>query len=355
MSDQSQVEFNALLDQERNFSNELEQIAATDPFNGEQYKAVQDELKTVQAKIEAHKARQSEHMERMEVAAAQITNAIESVDVGGNTFPLRALIQNENDYQVVLIHFNRQFVAQAEEYSIQRQRADESHLNQLEAKANEINQLNYQLAQLQQRNADLTNLLNTAEAERDNAKATADDFEQKLKNAAAEIDRLNSHVDDLRQQIAVGASGAIKVIDTEAEAEKLRKWKDGRKIYNKRWKDDITKTTYLANLAATAEEIEIPHYAINSWTVITEDEAARFRAEQAGNNPTNPVEENPIPDPPLVINPPEVTFPSSPEVPNDNNPVEGIPTDGTVETPTVEERIAALEQAVFGQVKGSAA
>jgi hypothetical protein len=132
------------------------------------------------------------------------------------------------------------------------------------------------------------------------------DLNSRLTNATrmlgeeqAEVERLNSQVDDLRKEIAIGAAAASKVVEVDVRStreiweEERRKEEDAKPvIYNIRWKDDIRRDTYLAELAATDETIEIPYYAMNGdlkdptamkgrHRVVTSEEAPSFRTAAA--------------------------------------------------------------------------
>jgi hypothetical protein len=129
------------------------------------------------------------------------------------------------------------------------------------------------------------------------------DLNSRLTNATrmlgeeqAEVERLNSQVDDLRKEIAIGAAAASKVVEVDVRStreiweEERRKEEEAKPIiYNIRWKDDIRRDTYLAELAATDETIEIPYYAMNGdmknaptamkgrYRVVASEEAPSFR------------------------------------------------------------------------------
>lgn len=116
-----------------------------------------------------------------------------------------------------------------------------------------------------------------------------------LDEEKSEVERLNSQVDDLRKEIAIGAAAAVKVEEVDVRSahekwlEQRQKEEDAKPvIYNIRWKDDIRRDTYLAELAATDETIEIPYYAMNGdmkdptsmkgrYRVVTSEEAPSFR------------------------------------------------------------------------------
>lgn len=122
-----------------------------------------------------------------------------------------------------------------------------------------------------------------------------------LEEEKAEVERLNSQVDDLRKEIAVGAANATKVEEVDVRSahekwlEQRQKEEDAKPvIYNLRWKDDIRRDTYLAELAATDETIEIPYFAMNGnlkeptsmkgrYRVVASEDAPSFRTVTAAN------------------------------------------------------------------------
>lgn len=141
-------------------------------------------------------------------------------------------------------------------------------------------------------NAKLVTEIRDVRLELEDTSSKRDAAVKQLEEAKAEIARLNSHVDDLRQQLAVGAANAVKVIDTgdvmaawraqkEREEEEKRKAEEAREaakpaIYDVQW-GDHKRSFYIAKLAETDEEIKIPFLTIRSYREVSAEEAPQFR------------------------------------------------------------------------------
>jgi hypothetical protein len=273
---------------------EAQKVALFDGGNADQVAVsrINEQIRDVQAQLNVAK-QQGAHEERMEQAQEKAASTIETIEVDGQTIPLRELASGEASYQLMLIHFNNALVGQAEQFSKQILTIEESHQNQLSAKTEIEGQLNFQNAQLQQKTADLTTALNKTEADKENSKAEAADFEQKLKNAAAEIDRLNSQVDDLRTEIAVGARNAVKVVDSNLTAnlaEAARKYNESKPaIYDVQPTDTLRKVDFTAKFVETDEELTNKYIYIGKYRVLEGEELARFQAELEAKKQAEPV------------------------------------------------------------------
>lgn len=176
--------------------------------------------------------------------------------------------------------------------------------------------------------------------QRDQISAEKAEFEQKLANATAELDdanreieRLNSHIDDLRKDAAVGAKNGYKVqdISTSSRLDELVKESAAAKAARalERWNQ--------SNPELAAPKLEVPMAP------------ATFPAtESADDTVHNDNPETLAPE----VQPPVIEVPQF-QVP-DNIPADGMADEeqGVQQTgATLEERIAALEVAVFGQVR----
>src|SRR5690606_36122473 len=94
----------------------------------------------------------------------------------------------------------------------------------------------------------------------------------------------DAHIEQLRVEIANGVRNQMRTITPEEIArqkeEAQRKWLESRvKIVNKRWESDLRKTHYLAERVDNGETVRIPFMEIGQFLEVTEEEAARFRAE----------------------------------------------------------------------------
>ena len=121
-------------------------------------------------------------------------------------------------------------------------------------------------------------------------------------------------------------------------------------ITDLRWKDENRKTTYIATLVETGEEIEFGYLEKGKYREVTQAEADSFRAEQAAAQaeqaPTDSVSDLPLGDS-SVLEPPVIEFPTS--VPGEfqgtsaNNTVVLTPEETTRRILAIEKRLDELE------------
>lgn len=182
-----------------------------------------------------------------------------------------------------------------------------------------------------------------------------EDMEHKRDASATELlevktenTRLNGHIDDLRKQIAVGARNLDKIVDVNESYENYKKAiKDAAMslpaIYNVR-PLDTRGSKFAANYAETDEYLEDFYmYLKGSYREVTADEAPMFRrAEEPQHidvdSQRDIAEEGELTPPP---------FQSA-----EDSTVSGLDERNTsvdVATKSVEERLVALELAVFRQ------
>lgn len=200
----------------------------------------------------------------------------DAINVSGNEYTLDDLVPDP-DARMIMRQYLRQIKMQVTEQVT-------NWANEMSEKDNTIAQLKSELGALTLERDDLA-------SKRDAAVKESDEWK-------AEVSRLNEHIDDLRKQIAVGATTAAKVIDIEtdadleAAAQRLREKKEAAekaareaaeaakiRVYDVQ-PGDLRKSFYVAKRADTDEAIEIrPHYAINNYVVLSNEEAARFREE----------------------------------------------------------------------------
>lgn len=130
-------------------------------------------------------------------------------------------------------------------------------------------------------NAKLVTDIRDLRAELEDTQSKRDAAVLQLDEYKAEVTRLNGHVDDLRQQIAVGAANAVKVIDTGDAMnayKELKKREEEAKpaIYDVEWVDD-KRSTYTAKLAATDEVITFNYLEKGKYREVSAEEAPQFR------------------------------------------------------------------------------
>ncbi|MEK3717929.1 hypothetical protein [Paenibacillus sp. FSL R7-0333] len=170
--------------------------------------------------------------------------------------------------------------------------AEISNIKTLEATITALQEKN---DKLQQEKEELSHDLSVQNLEISDLNTRLANASRLLDEEKAETARLNSQVDDLRKEIAIGAAAAVKVEEVDVRSAH-EKWLEQRQkeeeakpvIYNIRWKDDIRRDTYLAELAATDETIEIPYFTMTGdlnnpsamkgrYRVVTSEEAPSFR------------------------------------------------------------------------------
>ncbi|OUS72992.1 hypothetical protein B1748_23575 [Paenibacillus sp. MY03] len=151
-----------------------------------------------------------------------------------------------------------------------------------------------------------------------------------------EVDRLTEDNESLRKQLESKPSSVPTNMTANLAdlAKQIQAAKPG--IYNKRWRDENRKTHFIATLSATGEEIEIPYLEIGKYREESQEEAERFRAEQAQAELARLAQETHN----VVV--PDLQFPG------EEGAASGLDGDSSnapvVGSPTLEERVEALEK-----------
>jgi hypothetical protein len=299
--DQVLQEITALEAQVTNFGNELATITASENFNPAQYSAIQQELDTAKSKLEAKRTEMATIEDAGKEAQAKLTAELDAIDIGGETVNLRALVPDEASYQLLYIWLQQREITKAQVMAAMKS-SYESQIEGLEDGLSEISKLRQENYRLSDERADF-------EAKRDAAAAQIQERDE-------EIARLKADNDNLRKQLEDSAKPKETTEDAKAA---LERWKNSRPaITNVRWKDDSRKTAYLATLVETGEQIEFGYLEKGKYREVTDEEASRFRAEQAAseNEPVQTSETNAIPDSTLgdsiPLEPPVIDFPTVP-------------------------------------------
>lgn len=295
--------------------------------------------------VEIRLAETKEHEKRVEESQGEIAYILDTLRAGDNT--MRDLTVNEGAYQLL-----------REVIQLAMMQRDEHRLNELQKKDKEISMLTADVESLQQQsglqqqqydelyeNYTLVRTeLNNERIGREEAELKRDAAATQLDEAKREIERLNSHIDDLRAEIAVGAPAATKIVQTNVNtnmAELVQQFNASKPaIYDVEALDN-KQSRYRAKLASTGEEIEFGYLEKGKYREVTAEEAEVFRTE------AKHAEEDTALDAGQETG---VTFQEESTI---DSVVEGD-ANGEVATKTVEERLQALEVAVFGQVQGAA-
>jgi chromosome segregation ATPase len=345
--DQVLQEITALEQQVENYTNELDVITSTEPLDTARYNAVKAELDTATGKLEAKRAELTNIEDAVTAAQEDLAAALDSIDIGGEVVSLRVLVPDEASYQLLYIALQQREAAKAQVMAAMKA-SYESQIEGLEDGLSEISKLRQENYRLSDERADF-------EAKRDAAAAQIQERDE-------EIARLKADNDNLRKQLEDSAKPKETTEDQKAA---LERWKNSRPaITDKRWKDDRTKREYLATLVSTGEEITIPHLEIGRYREVNEEEANRFRAEQAENEPVQSSETNVIPDSTLgdsiPLEPPVIDFPNQGIVWNDSEnkifgntvQAESVPGTMVLSTEEITRRLLALEARV-DQIAGA--
>lgn len=324
MNEQLQQEIMALEEQARIFAIDLERASETSTKT-----ALQAEIDIVNAKL-ANKRSQVEAVE-VEIQNTQtaITEAFDQIVVDGQTYSLRDFTINEQFAQVLYVWFQQKAGEIAQQYSAQAQ----SYKQENEELIDLMDDKDAQIASLRTENYRI-DLIGA-------------DLQTKLENASSiimekdeEIRRLGEELKSIRENVApkptvTNSSGNIGDLMRAALASRPP-------IYNVRWKDEYKKNRYLATDAVSNEEIEFGHLELGKYRVIEESELWQFRIETA------PVEDQvAVNETVSAVEPPPIPF-----QPDANTELDvtmgGESANSAMEGKTIEERLAALEAAVFG-------
>jgi DNA repair exonuclease SbcCD ATPase subunit len=315
---------------------------------------------------EQEQERIQQHEQRLTEVIVGFDNVVDQMDFGGLT--LRQVIGDDEVYSVIKVEFKRYIQAQADKDSQQILALQKELTEQRRAADDRELQLQRQNESLQATLANTRQQLFDATQQLQDSNNRIDAAAKELDEAQVKIKQLEGWNEDLHRQIANGVRGELKVIDTAEEeakkkelADKLRK---ERTVYNVRWKDEIKRTAYLANLALTGEEIEFPWTKKAAYFEIPETEVSQFRGQYATEPSAEvpPVAEEPVQDSveqessfPGPITTPAIPTVTPPAVYEPISGVPGEPSTGAVVSKTLEQRVAELEQAVFGKAQGEVA
>lgn len=284
-------------------------------------------------------------------------DALEALDslvipAGDVQYTLRDIITDETSYQIgtafikqlmvsredVLIDEVYEGQKQAKEKESSLKAEKESLQTQYDALYEELSALRLELAAEKEAKAD-------AEKKRD-AAAT------ELEAANTEIKRLEDQVNDLRTEIAIGAKNAVRVIDVPDMNEMMERFKEQKKkeeesrpaIYNVNPLDNRN-SRFSAQYAETDEYFEDYYMYIGKYRRVTAEEAPTFRAAYEEKRRNEDLARTRA-ELEASLTPPSLQFQ---ETDGTEHGLDQGNIDGEMEgqdAPTVEERLAALEQRV---------
>lgn len=170
-----------------------------------------------------------------------------------------------------------------------------------------------------------------------------------IQEVKAENARLNGHVDDLRKQIAVGARNIENVVDVSESYENykraIKEAENKLPVIYDVTPIDTRNSKFRAKLAETDEEvIDFYMYLKGKYREVSADEANSFRRTEEPQHTDEDIERDHVEESELAPNQFQSEEEDATTAGLDENHVSV-----EVATKTVEERLVALELAVFGQ------
>ncbi|MFD1776664.1 hypothetical protein [Paenibacillus rhizophilus] len=337
--------------------------------NGTKVANLEQEIHELTQQIEAQKLQEktaeieAQHEVRVAESTKEIAYIFDNLDFG---VPTKELFLNFTEEKAQASY---EYVrSMLEAAVVEREKVSLLKIKDLEEKNASLESENAKIQEKYdasaQENGRLSLELSAAKLQITDVESKRDAAATALEDANKQLEQAKSWNDDLQKQIAVGASAAANVIEVKDAKERFfeerRKEEESKPvIYNVRWKDDGHKS-YLAELATTDETIEITWFELSGdpenpsdmkgkYRVVTAEQAPTFRteylakqaaaeAEHVGADSNGPVamEEHPV---------------TVPAFQGDDSTAGGLDKAdaGTpVADKTVEERLQALELAVFG-------
>lgn len=241
-----QAEIEKLEEQEREHLN-------ADVPNDNKINAIRREKEQIQAEL-----RQIENEENREQSQR---DKIEEVDEMELPYDFNEIFENEGANDIIRELLKDQYQRLFDEHNEEIKVLRDEHRDQMEATLERERQLERQNDELQksikhvtedrdllfEKNTELHGDIDRLKADLHDAHLRNEEIQQNRANAAREleearreIDRLNSHIDDLRNEIAVGAKAAVKVVDAKP-TEKLNELVKKAKTLKEMSADEMVK------------------------------------------------------------------------------------------------------------------
>lgn len=217
---------------------------------------INDRIRTKQTEIEQYEAGVA--------AQEEVSSQFSQLDFGdGQVLSLREACASEHYAQLLSIWIQSYVGDQAQKHAA-IEKSYQSKIESLENRVKELDEYRKEVDRLTDINADLEMKRNAAADE--------------LEHMKLEVTRLTEDNESLRKQLETKSTNAAPQVDAAELFRKIQAAKPG--IYNKRWKDGLRQTHYLATLSATCEEIEIPFLEIGKYREESAEDALRFRQEE---------------------------------------------------------------------------
>lgn len=231
-----------------------------------------------------------------------------------------------------------------------------------------ITNLNYQNKSLQETVSELSNYkLNNEDykARFEASTAKMNEYEQeieRLKRRESELQQqlANAPAPTVRQPIDITADTDINALIAQAKEKKAQKAAEEEaarkasltKVTNLRWEDPYNRKNYLAELVTDGPEgnagktITINYLYLGKYVEVSAEEAERFRAEAAAASQEAIVESSPLVETPEIVTVEQ--FREEDTVRHDEGMDASPVGEVASEKLTIEQRVQALERAVFG-------
>lgn len=278
-----------------------------------------------------------------EEAQETIFNQFENLDFGGGmVLSLREVCSSEEYYQLLSMWLQNYIGDQASKHAT----IVNSYKSEIAAQEETIRYLNVEI----ERQQDSIIELNEAAASSARLQLVIDDLTAKrdsagvqLAEAKEENERLTKDNEALRRQLEGQNAPASPQVDPAELYRRIQAAKPG--IYNKRWfineRGLEDRRYFTANMSETGEEITIPQLEIGKYREESQEEAERFRAEQAQAELDRLAQETHN----VVV--PDLQFPSE----DAGVQTDTVPGPLATEDDEIRRRLERLERAVFGEVK----
>lgn len=257
-------EIAALEELESHHKNEIERIEQSTPMDMGTFAAHEARLKETQEKLAAKRNELAKIEGAATTAQNELYSQFDNITIGDITLTLREMCSNEQYYQVLSGWLQGYVGDMAQRHAT----IETSYKSQVEALEEQV----VELDKYRKQSIELTDKLADMELRRDAAG-------NELRNAQEEVKRVTADNEALRKQLESTPKTATNINTNLADiAKQLHEAKPA--IYNKRWEDDLRRTSYVANLVS-GEEITIPRLEIGRYREVTPEEADTFRAEEA--------------------------------------------------------------------------
>lgn len=295
---------------------------------------------------------QQDHDTRVDGTVSAVDTDLDAIDFSG--FTIRQLIPVSDDYLLISIGIKQYIQSLADKFSQQ--------IAGLQAASNDQKRsFDEREIQLQRQNDALQQKLSKRDLE-------YNDLETRFAAATNELMEVAQERDSLKAQVVTLRKSPQESTKTVEQMEEENRQKDEaaarirkeRTIYNKRWQDDIRQNVYIANLAATGEEIQFPWTEATKYFVIDEAQVSQFREQYAiavtpevpdvAETPVQTAEPVAVPQFPTIQGPSTVGPVKIPAHSSDGPLVEETP----ITRAEFEARLADQKAEILAEIRGAA-